>query len=230
METDINSWAAFLGGLLTFFSPCMLPIVPGYLSFISGISDSSEKKPFQAFKHTIFFTLGFSIIFIILGTFFGALHSIFAGFQDWLNWIGGIIIISFGLFMMKLINIPFLNREKRVLVKSTKKTYFASLIMGSSFAIAWSPCVSAILASILVLTAVTSTQLQGAIMLAFFSLGLSIPFLITSLFLEKAKKVFSFSAKGLRYINIAAGILLIILGVFVFTGRFSQLINYFFFF
>ena len=225
MDSNLTLWAAFIGGFISFFSPCILPIIPGYLSFVAGTSvNESKKKRWQVFFSTVFFVLGFAVIFTLLGVFLEAISKNFLSFRDWLNWIGGVLIILFGLFTMKLINIPFLKSDHRVKgPQFGKKNYFTAFAMGAVFAIAWSPCVSAILASILVLAATSGSESQGATLLLAFSLGLGIPFLLTGLFLEKARKIIRLSGPVLKYVNIVAGILLLILGVLVFTGK----LNYF---
>lgn len=228
MGNELGLIAAFIGGLVSFFSPCILPIIPGYLSFVAGGAEAGKTNRWRIFLSTVFFVLGFAVVFTLLGTFLGAISKVFLGFRDWLNWIGGTLIIIFGLFTMKLIDIPFLSADHRVNgPKFKKRNFFTSFVMGAVFAVAWSPCVGAILASILVLAATTGSETQGAFLLLSFSLGLGIPFLLTGAFLEQARKFIHISGPALQYINYIAGILLIILGVLVFTNKLTLIIQFF---
>lgn len=228
MESNVGLVAAFIGGIISFFSPCILPIIPGYLSFVAGGTTDVQASRWRIFLSTVFFVLGFAVVFTLLGVFLGAISKVFLGFRDWLNWIGGTLIIIFGLFTMDLINIPFLSGEHRIQgPQFEKKNMLTSFIFGAVFAVAWSPCVSAILASILVLAAATGSEAQGALLLLSFSLGLGIPFLITGAFLEQARKFIRFSGPALEYIKIIAGLLLVALGVLVFTNKLTILIQFF---
>lgn len=228
MLNEVGLIAAFTGGLISFFSPCILPIIPGYLSFVAGGTPEHQASRWRIFLSTVFFVIGFAIVFTLLGVFLGSISKIFLNIRDWMNWIGGTLIIIFGLFTMKLIDIPFLSGDHRVSgPKFQSKNIFTSFIFGAVFAVAWSPCVSAILASILVLAATTGSEAQGALLLLSFSIGLGIPFLLTGLFLEQARKLIRVTGPLLGWVNTLAGLLLIALGVLVFTNKLSLVIQVF---
>jgi len=220
---------AFIAGLVSFLSPCVLPLIPGFLSYLSGISTSEAQKSSKAraivFLNTVFFVLGFTIVFSILGVL---INSIFAdaafGIRTWLGRIGGIIIIVFGLVLMKVLKLPFLEKEHKFKVKKFRISYVTSFMFGLAFAAGWTPCVGVILASILTLAALSAKN--AFYLLISYSLGLTLPFLITGLFVSRAQGFINRHEKVLSYINIVFGILLVILGIMVFTNTLSLISNF----
>ena len=220
---------AFIAGLVSFLSPCVLPLIPGLLSYLSGISTSEAQKSSKAraivFLNTVFFVLGFTIVFSILGVL---INSIFAdaafGIRTWLGRIGGIIIIVFGLVLMKVLKLPFLEKEHKFKVKKFRISYVTSFMFGLAFAAGWTPCVGVILASILTLAALSAKN--AFYLLISYSLGLTLPFLITGLFVSRAQGFINRHEKVLSYINIVFGILLVILGIMVFTNTLSLISNF----
>ena len=220
---------AFIAGLVSFLSPCVLPLIPGFLSYLSGISASEAQKSSKAraivFLNTVFFVLGFTIVFSILGVL---INSIFAdaafGIRTWLGRIGGIIIIVFGLVLMKVLKLPFLEKEHKFKVKKFRISYVTSFMFGLAFAAGWTPCVGVILASILTLAALSAKN--AFYLLISYSLGLTLPFLITGLFVSRAQGFINRHEKVLSYINIVFGILLVILGIMVFTNTLSLISNF----
>lgn len=227
--------SAFFAGILMFLAPCTLPLVPAYLGFISGVSNkelvdknTASKARKKIFINGVFFILGFSIIFILLGTFAGILGAKIAGFQLWSRRVGGILLIFFGLFMLGVFNINFLQREHRFKFPSflTIGKPSSSFLVGSSFAVGWTPCVGPILAGILALATQSSTVSSGAFLLTIFSLGLAIPFLLVAFFFSKATAWIAKITKYSKYIEIVGGIFLIFLGVLLLTNNFVLLIQY----
>ena len=226
---EVTLVIAFIAGLVSFLSPCVLPLIPGFLSYMSGISVSESEKSSKArlivFLNTIFFVLGFTIVFSILGVL---INSIFAdaafGIRTWLGRIGGIIIILFGLVLMKVLKLPFLEREHKFKVKKFRISYVTSFMFGLAFAAGWTPCVGVILASILTLAALSAKN--AFYLLISYSLGLTLPFLITGLFVSRAQGFINRHEKALSYINIVFGILLVILGIMVFTNTLSLISNF----
>ena len=220
---------AFIAGLVSFLSPCVLQLIPGFLSYLSGISTSEAQKSSKAraivFLNTVFFVLGFTIVFSILGVL---INSIFAdaafGIRTWLGRIGGIIIIVFGLVLMKVLKLPFLEKEHKFKVKKFRISYVTSFMFGLAFAAGWTPCVGVILASILTLAALSAKN--AFYLLISYSLGLTLPFLITGLFVSRAQGFINRHEKVLSYINIVFGILLVILGIMVFTNTLSLISNF----
>ncbi len=221
---------AFIAGLLTFFAPCTLPLVPGFLAFIGGtslkdISDGKEQKKArqQIVKNAIYYVLGFSAIFIVLGTFFGIAGIALAQYREVLTKIGAVLIIFFGLYLMHIFDLKFLdflNQEKKLnFIKKLKPgTPQSSFLLGATFAAGWTPCVGPILGSILVLASVTSTFFGGAILLAVFSFGLAIPFLLLAVFIGKATDYVKIINKYLSKISFVGGLFLLAIGIMMLTG------------
>lgn len=233
MAQELTLGIAFVGGLLSFFSPCILPLIPAYISHLAGTTveemGKGKSKLLQAkvFINALFFVLGFSVLFISVGLTIGYISEAFSGFNVWLSRAAGVIIIIFGLQTLGLIEIPFLMSEHRIKAGIRGQNYFKSTILGAAFGLGWSPCIGPILASILVLAGSSASTLTGGTLLVSYSLGLATPFLITGLF---SSGISNFIQKASRYfgiVNIIAGILLIALGIIVFTNNFSQLLALF---
>ena len=232
-EVMITAWIAFIGGFLAFFSPCIIPLIPAYLSYLSGTTLSQVEKEqkkinWGIFINSIFYSLGFAVIFTTVGVLTGLLGSQFAAYQTWISRVGGTIIIIFGLHTLGLLDIPFLAREARPGQNIKAGNYLSSFILGASFGIGWTPCVGPILASILLLAGASGSAFQGGYLLAFFSLGLSVPFLLTGLFTSTIAKFIRERKGFLHALNIIAGILLIVLGIIVFTDNFTRVLSYIF--
>lgn len=225
---------AFFAGLLTFLAPCTLPLVPGYLAFISGASltDLQNSQKAASAKRKVFlnglaFVVGFSLIFIFFGSLAGFLGSSLAIYRIWLTRIAGIFVIVFGLFMLNVLRIPFLLRETGGLKVSRvfeRGKPLNSLILGSSFGIGWTPCVGPILASILLLASTSTTAWQGAALLSVFSAGLAIPFLLIALGIGAASRLIARFGRILNYASVIGGIFLIGLGILLFTNQWYWLV------
>jgi len=226
MELSIT--VAVLAGLVSFLSPCVLPIVPGFLAYLAGSATDQKQEPsrWQLFSASFFFVLGFSVIFALLGVLLNSVLSHVAyDVQLWLSRIGGVIIIFFGLYLLGLLRIKFLEREHKFRVtKQFDSRYLTSFVFGAAFAVGWTPCVGAALGAILALAA---TQ-PGATftLLASYAIGLGIPFLIVGLFASGASRWFSRATKVLKWFNIVFGVILIALGVLVFTQSLSLVANF----
>lgn len=237
MEFSIAALAipAFIAGLLTFLAPCTLPLVPAYLGFISGVSLDDLKNPETArrvrtkiFLNGLAFVIGWSAIFILLGTLVGFLGSALVPYRLWLARIGGVFVILFGLFMLNVLRIPFLAREWQPKVPAIfeRGRPVNSLVLGSAFGIGWTPCVGPILGSVLLLASTSATALQGAILLAIFSAGLAIPFLAIAAGVGSTANALRRIAPYLNIVSIIGGMFLILLGVFLLTGNMPLLISY----
>ena len=218
---------AFIAGLISFISPCVLPIIPGFLAYLSGTSTTNKNAKLKIFLNSVAFVLGFSIIFALLGVLLNtALERVSYSVQTWLSRVGGIIIILFALYVLGLTRMPFLEREHKFAVKKKFSiTYLTSFVFRAAFAIGWTPCVSAILGSILAL-AIAKPGLSFVLLLA-YALGLGIPFLLVGLFTTQAIKLINKSSTFLKYFNIIVGILLLILGILVFTNKLNVVANFF---
>ena len=217
----------FVAGIVSFFSPCILPIVPGFLGYLAGTFSGEEKVPRRVvFLHSLFYVLGFAVVFSLVGILFntilsGSSYSI----QTWLARIGGFLIIVFGLHLTGLLKINFLERSYSVhLNKNSKLGYFNSFLFGVVFAGGWTPCVGIVLGSILAL-ALTQPEMSFVLLLT-YSLGLGIPFLIFGFFLDKAQGFIKRIGPKMKYYNWVVGIFLILLGILVFTQNLDLLANF----
>ncbi len=228
---------AFIAGILTFLAPCTLPLVPGYLGFISGVSTQDLRDPLKLksarrkiFLNGLLFVIGFSFVFILLGSLFGLGGSALAQYRLWLSRIGGIFVIFFGLFMTGVLRLPILNVEKHISgIKALKPGNPASsLIFGATFAFGWTPCVGPILGSILTLATASATVGQGAFLLSVFSLGLAVPFLIIAAGIGSASNYISKLSKYLNIISIIGGLFLVFLGILLLINKLGVWIAYFY--
>ncbi len=228
--------SAFIAGLLTFLAPCTLPLVPGYLGFISGTSLEDLKSPLTApsarrkiFLNGLFFIAGFSAVFILMGTLVGVVGAAFlVPYRIWLSRIGGIFVIIFGLFMLNVLKLPFLAREAKFHTPGIfeRGQPLNSLILGSAFAFGWTPCVGPILGSILLIASTSTTALQGAAFLTIFSAGLAVPFLLIAAGIGSASHYIEKLAPYLKFVSVIGGILLIFLGILLLTGNMALLISW----
>ena len=224
---------AFLGGLVSFLAPCVLPIIPGFLAYLAGTTTSEAQRNLpagrQVFLNSAFFVLGFGIVFALLGVLLNTiLENIAYDVQVWLSRIGGVMIIFFGLYLVRLIKIPFLEKEYKFGVKTRFKSgYATSFLFGLAFAAGWTPCVGPALGVILGLAATAPGS--AFILLLAYALGLGIPFLIVGAFTGQAADFINRHAVGLKYLNIVFGIILLALGVLIFTQKLSLIANFEFF-
>lgn len=221
---DITIVAVFLAGIISFLSPCILPLIPGFLGYLAGVNpeDTSKKARLKMFINSLIFVLGFSSVFALLGVLLNTiLEKSSYNIQLWLSRIGGIIIIMFGLYLLKLIKIPFLEREHKLQIKGLQPSYFTSFLFGAAFAVGWTPCVGAVLGSILTL-AITNPG-QSFYLLLTYAIGLGIPFLIVGIFSTHALNLISKNEKFFKYFNIVVGIILITLGILVFTQTLNRI-------
>ena len=232
--TDPTIFIAFLAGLGSFIAPCILPMIPAFLAYISGTTltqiNSDQKFNFQKNRiniiiNTIFFVLGFSIVFSTLGVIINSVLSTSVNqFTNNLNLIAGIIIILFGMFLILSTKINSLNKEKKFHLKNFKSSYPMSFVFGLAFAIAWTPCVGPILGTILTLAA-TTPSISFTLLLA-YSIGLGIPFILIGIFFSKSTKIISSMTKHLKYYNIVLGGFIILLGILVFTNQLAYIANF----
>ena len=228
---EVSLMAAFLAGLFSFFSPCVLPLVPGYISFISGISLEEIGKGNRQNKviiSSIFFILGFSLVFILLGATATILGSFLLEKAFILEKVAGIIIIIFGIHMSGLYRIKFLDYEKRLYAKTRPvNIVIGPFLMGLAFAFGWTPCIGPILAGILIYAGTQKTLYQGILLLVIYSAGLGIPFLMTALALNKFYMLSNKIKKYFKTIEIVGGILLILIGLLILTNNFHRITSFF---
>jgi len=224
---EIKIGVAFLGGLASFLAPCVLPLIPGFLAYMSGTTIAEAKsKRMTIFINSLLFVIGFSLVFSLLGVLLQTVLSEVAyETQVWLSRIGGAVIIFFGLYLTGLLHIKFFATEHKLNVKTESKSkYFTSLLFGVAFAAGWTPCVGPVLAGILGL-AVTDPGLTFVLLMS-YTLGLGLPFLLVGLFTGEALNFIKKYQKALKYFEIIFGILLIILGILVFTQSLSLIANF----
>ena len=218
---------AFGAGFISFLTPCVLPIIPGYISYITGknLSEIDQDKKVVLIK-TILFSLGFSLVFIALGVTASAVGNILLFLSNELRIAAGITIILFSLQMLGLLNFQFLNQEKRIETKGYKDNYIFPFVVGSAFAFGWTPCIGPVLGSILALSATEASISKGILLLSFYSLGLAIPFILSGYFMNK----FLISKKGFgKYYNRVTktgGVILLITGILISTNQ-IQVISYY---
>lgn len=229
-------FSSFIAGLLTFLAPCTLPLVPGYLGFISGVSledfknqEKSKQVRWKVFLNGLFFIAGFSAVLVVLGTLIGFVGAAFlAPYRFWLSRIGGFFVIIFGLFMLTVIKIPFLARDIRlktpVIFERGKPVN--SFILGTAFAFGWTPCVGPILGSILLLASTSATAFQGAFLLLIFSLGLAMPFLAVAAAIGSASRFIVKMSPLLNFVSVIGAVFLIILGTFLLTGNMAVFVSW----
>ena len=216
---------AFLAGLVSFLSPCVLPLIPGYISYISGTSldKIKEKKRNLIILKTIFFTLGFSLVFISLGSTATLIGKFFLFNSNIFRIISGIVIILFSLQLIGVINFNFMNKDIRIFTSQYSNNLAFPLLVGASFGFGWTPCIGPILGSILTLAALEGKVGEGILMLTFYSLGLAIPFIISGILIDK----FLFFSKGFKkYLSIITklgGFILLLTGLAILTGQLQVL-------
>jgi cytochrome c-type biogenesis protein len=224
MSSSVGFVGAFLAGVLSFLSPCVLPLIPGYLSFMTGLTASElsdDSRPLgQIMGTAILFVIGFSAVFVVLGASASVLGQFLTQYRDLIEKIAGVVVILFGVFMLGVIKIPGLYGEARMdLAKSRRFGRGAALVMGMAFAAGWTPCVGPILGVILTLAASTGSVAHGALLLLAYSLGLGVPFLLVALLFGSAKPLLAWLNRHSIVINRVAGATLIVVGALIFTGR-----------
>ncbi|MGI9102932.1 MAG: cytochrome c biogenesis CcdA family protein [Terriglobales bacterium] len=222
--------AAFIAGLLSFLSPCVLPLVPGYVSLISGTGAETlagdRKLTRSVMLNSITFILGFSIVFIVLGAGATALGQLVGRFRRDLTVVAGIVIIVFGLHLTGILKIKALYADKRLHQVKAGASPLGAFLIGFAFAFGWTPCIGPILAGILTLAAAEETVTKGMLLLAIYSAGLAVPFLLTSLGVGRFLSFYRRFSRHLHAVEVASGVLLIAIGALVLTGRFTVLSGY----
>ncbi len=227
---NVSIFVAISAGLISFLSPCILPVIPSYLAFITGISleelsqqENLRKVRKKVIANSLMFILGFSIIFIALGasaTFLG--KFLFRSIR-WFEIIGGVLVIILGLHFAGIFRLKFLDREKKIHLKKKPLGYLGTCLVGMAFGAGWTPCVGPILGAILAMAATTQNIFKGIALLAFYSAGLGIPFLLSAIILHKFFEYFKTIRKYFKVISVVGGVLLIIVGILLISGYFSSL-------
>lgn len=229
MNESVSLFVAFVAGILSFLSPCVLPLVPSYLSFVTGMSleDLQQGVDRRAtLIHSLLFVAGFSIIFITLGASASFLGVFLRYYEVWIARIGGALIIVLGLHLTGIFRIAPLMRERRVQVNDKPAGYVGTIGVGAAFGAGWTPCIGPVLGAILTLAGTEESVGAGVVLLSVYSLGLAIPFLISALALDLFLNTFSRFRRLLPLVEKASGVMLIVLGLLLVTGSFTILSSY----
>jgi cytochrome c-type biogenesis protein len=224
MTQSVALTGAFVAGLLSFLSPCVLPLVPSYVSFITGLSlEELGERRWMAVTHALLFISGFTIIFTLLGATATALGSALRAQQEWLERIGGGLIVAFGFYLTGLFQWGPLARERRVHIQDQPVGYLGSLLVGVAFGAGWTPCIGPILGSILLYANSQASVGQGIVLLLFYSLGLAVPFLLAAFAVERFIEWFQRYRRHMPLVTKLSGVFLVLVGVLLGTGSFSRL-------
>lgn len=228
----MNIAVAFIAGLLTFFTPCVFPLIPSYLSYVTGLSlvelSSGDKKLMlkKSISSILFFIAGFTMVFVMLGVAASYAGSFIYDLQGTLRLIGGVIIIFFGVTMTGLLNIRFLEIEKRFNIKSRPAGYSGAFLIGMTFAAGWVPCVGPILSSMLIIASTSGSRLYGGIMLFSYCMGLGIPIFVSAVAFNWFLSIYKGIVKYLRVISVIGGVILIIAGFLLITDNLTAVSAY----
>lgn len=232
--SHLSIFMAFLAGLLSFVSPCVLPLVPSFVTYITGltfedITSNKDKARIRSITITnsLAFIAGFTTTFIIFGASATFLGQVFLSYQDIIQKVGGVLIILFGLYIMGVLKLNFLTSEKKIHIENKPAGYLGSYIVGMAFAAGWTPCVGPILGTILLYASTTGSIGKGIGLLAVYSLGLGLPLFISALAINTFISTFKVIARYMRWITLVSGIFLIIIGVLIFTNSFTILTTWF---
>lgn len=222
--TGVPVLIAFVAGVLSFLSPCQLAVVPAYVGYLSGSAVGVAGSRARTVGHAAIFVAGFSLVFILLGASVGLVGYLVYDYVPLLRRVGGLVLIVFGLHFLGLLKIPLLYREAKLgLAPSPKRGLGASLLLGVVFGVGWTPCIGPTLAAILLLASATQTVGQGAALLAVYSVGLGVPFLATAFALESASRLLRRINRHGNVVTLVSGVLLILMGILIFTNRVQQL-------
>ena len=232
---EVTLAVAALAGLGSFIAPCILPMIPAFIAYISGttladLSQNSGSKTVSINRtniilNSVFFVLGFSVVFSTLGVIINSvLYSSAGEILEGLNQVGGIVIVGFGVFLLLSMKISKLNMEKKFIPKRAKASYPMSFVFGLAFAVGWTPCVGPILGTILTLAATTPSVAFNLLLV--YSLGLGIPFILIGVFYSRATRIIRSMSKHLKYYNVILGGFIILLGILVFTNQLAYIANF----
>lgn len=234
---NVTLFAAFVAGVLSFISPCVLPLIPGYLSFVSGVTldemrgtgapgQASIAARRRAVIMSVAFVLGFSLVFVSLGASATAIGTLLMDHLSLLGKIAGVVIILFGLHMMGVLRIGWLYSEKRMQTSGKPAGFLGAMLVGIAFAFGWTPCIGPILAAILAVAATQESVGEGVKLLAVYSAGLGVPFIATALAINKFFAASARIRKHYHTIEVISGVLLVAVGVLIFTNRFTVIAQY----
>jgi len=226
---NVNGLVAFVGGVLSFFAPCVLPLVPSFLIYISGCSitsysELSDKKiKHRVLLHAVAFIVGFSFVFISLGLSSSFLGNVFSRYETWIMRIGGLMLVVMGINMLGVLKIPFLNREKMVHLKEKPVGLVGSFVVGVTFSLGWTPCIGPVLASILLIASAGGSPFAGVHLLGLYSLGLAIPFFVAAILVTRLMGLMRRYGHIVKHTSMVLGCLLIVIGILLLSGYWRML-------
>jgi cytochrome c-type biogenesis protein len=230
---EISGVIAFTAGVLSFVSPCVLPLVPSYLTYITGVSfheltDAKAKAKLRwlTISHSVLFILGFSTIFVLMGASASYLGQVLARYQYWIMKVGGVLIILLGIHFTGIINLPFLQMEKRFEIRKKPLGYVGSFFVGIIFAAGWTPCIGPILSTILIYASASKSFTTGVFLLTIYSMGLGVPFFLASLAFSSFLSAFERMKRYMRVITVVSGLFLIAIGILFLTDTFKEINTY----
>ena len=225
--TSVGLLIAFTAGGLSFLSPCVLPLIPSYMSFITGMSlDEMGEHRGAAFTYALLFVSGFTLIFLMLGATASSLGRLLQFHQVWLERFGGVLIIFFGLYLLGVFRLGALAQERRVHIQNKPLGYAGSVLVGVAFGAGWTPCIGPILGAILMYAGTQGSMAQGVVLLLFYSLGLAVPFLVAALAVERFIKWFQRYRQYMPLVTKVSGGILLFLGLLLLSGYFSLLASW----
>ncbi len=228
--THLGVIAAFGAGVVSFLSPCVFPLVPGYLSYIAGTTAREAQQEgaarWRVTMHALFFVLGFALIFALLGAAASSVGAVLSGHKLLLERVAGVMLILFGLFLARLVPLPVLFQERRAHVAGSEPALLRSALVGAAFGAGWSPCIGPILGSILALAAAGTTLAQGVLLLLIYALGLGVPFILVGLVIDRAGPLVRRINRYTGPISVLGGAIMVVTGVLILSGRLAQLANY----
>lgn len=214
----------FMEGIITFISPCLLPMLPLYLLYFAGNKSDDVKN--RVWINAIAFVMGFTIVFTIMGAFAGSIGALLQRYQVYVNIVTGMIVVALGLSFMGVIKLNIFGHSKLKLTEVKPLGFFSTLIFGMVFALGWTPCIGAFLGSALLLASQHGSVIKGMILLLLYSLGLGIPFLISAILIDKLKNTFDFIKRNYHVINMISGIALILIGIAMIFGLLGKLLTF----
>ena len=216
----------FLEGIITFISPCILPLLPLYISYFAGENEKYTRgSKSSALINSLGFVLAFTIVFTLLGTFAGTFGNFIKGQSNLINIIGGLVVVIFGINYIGIIKIPFLERSLKMNHEIRNLKFLSSMIFGIIFAIGWTPCVGTFLGAALMIAVNSQDILKGTLMLLTYSIGLGIPFIICAILIDSLKGTFNSIKRNYKVINMISGVILVIIGISIMTGYLNKILS-----
>jgi len=223
----IGMFVAFTAGLLSFLSPCVLPLIPSYVTFITGMSlDEVKASRRTAVVHSLLFIIGFTLVFVSLGASASALGRVIFAAREWIARIGGVLIIVFGLYLLGAFDLAVFSRERRIHFADKPTGYLGTVLVGIAFGAGWTPCIGPILGSILTFAASEASLQKGLVLLLAYSMGLAVPFLLAALAVDKFVALFAKYKGAMIWVNRVGGVVLIAIGVLLVSNYFTLIASY----